>query len=267
MMLKMLKYPRTAHLQGSALQFGDSGSDQVRYADLAGKWIVVEEKMDGANAGLRFDGEAQLWLQSRGHFLQGGAREKHFALFKTWANAHDAALYAVLADRYYVFGEWMFAKHTVFYDALPHYFLEFDVFDLQKQCFLSTPARRELLKDLPIVSVPVLYEGVAPRHLKDLLALIGESTAKTSTWRTRLETVAKQTNQDPLRVLAETESSDLMEGLYLKIETPSETIGRLKWVRADFLQTIVDNDSHWHSRPIIPNQLRAGVDIFSEGGV
>ena len=48
---------------------------------------------------------------------------------KQWANAHRDAFYEVLGSRYIMYGEWMYAKHSVFYDALPHYFLEFDVLD------------------------------------------------------------------------------------------------------------------------------------------
>ena len=49
--LEILKYPRTPHLRGSRLQAGDS-ADDVPYAALAGRQIVVEEKLDGANAAL-----------------------------------------------------------------------------------------------------------------------------------------------------------------------------------------------------------------------
>jgi RNA ligase len=65
----------------------------------------------------------------------------------------------VLGDRYVLYGEWLYAKHTVFYNALPHYFLEYDVLDLHTQQFLSTQVRRVLLAALPIVSVPVLIDS------------------------------------------------------------------------------------------------------------
>ena len=42
----MVKYPRTPHLQGSRLQKGDDGSDQTPYRQLAGQYLVIEEKMD-----------------------------------------------------------------------------------------------------------------------------------------------------------------------------------------------------------------------------
>lgn len=256
------KYPRTPHLVGSRLQPGDSDVSQVPYSSLAGRYIVVEEKMDGANAGVRFDGNAQLWLQSRGHYLVGGGRERHFNLLKSWASAHEGRLFDILSDRYLMYGEWMYSKHTVFYDRLPHYFLEFDIRDTKEEVFLSTQARREMLAGSPVVSVPVLYEGIAPRRVEDLVAMVRPSLAKTATWRSTLRGAAIREGIDPERVVRETESSDLSEGLYIKIEEGGRTVGRLKWVRADFLQIILENDSHWLSRPIVPNQLAPGVDIF-----
>ena len=71
----LYKYPRTRHLQGSRLQPGDEGLAAVPFADLVGRYLVVEEKVDGANAGIRFDRAGILKLQSRGHYLTGGLRE------------------------------------------------------------------------------------------------------------------------------------------------------------------------------------------------
>lgn len=260
----IIKYPRTPHLEGSSLQAGDEDLSQAPYSSIAGKFIVVEEKMDGANAGIRFTGDAELRLQSRGHYLTGEGREKHFRLLKSWANAHEEHLFEILSDRYLMYGEWMHSKHTVFYDWLPHYFLEFDLFDTHSKTFLSTGARRELLAGSPVVSVPVLYEGIAPRHQKDLLALIKPSLAKSEAWRETLRTTAIRQGLDASRVIQETEGSDLAEGIYIKVEDGNETVNRLKWVRSGFLQTITENDSHWLSRPVVPNQLAPGIDIFAE---
>ena len=136
-MLSIVKYPRTPHLEGSRLQPGDEDLDQVPFAELAGRNLVVEEKLDGANAGLRFDAAGRLYLQSRGHFLTGGPREKHFNLFKQWANGLAVALWDRLSTRYVLYGEWLYAKHTIFYDRLPQYFLEFDALDTDSGEFLS----------------------------------------------------------------------------------------------------------------------------------
>ena len=119
---KMTKYPRTPHLEGSRLQAGDEDLEQVQFKTIIGKMIAVEEKCDGANSAISFDKSGELLLQSRGHYLVGGAREKHFDLLKQWATIHQRALYEVLGTRYIMFGEWLYAKHSLFYDSLAHYF-------------------------------------------------------------------------------------------------------------------------------------------------
>jgi hypothetical protein len=261
--MRMRKYPRTPHLEGSRRQPGDGDLDSVPFEAIRGRHVVVEEKIDGANAGLRFDEGGELLLQSRGHFLTGGVREKQFNLFKQWAAAVADRLLSVLGDRYALYGEWLYAKHTVYYDLLPHYFLEFDILDLETGDFLSTDARQGLLAGLPIVSVPVLYAGVATT-LDDLVGLVGPSLYKSRAWKANLTAAAGKRGLDAEQVGRETDKSDLMEGLYLKVEEGGRVVERYKWVRADFLTTILDSGTHWLRRPVVPNRLRDGVDLFGE---
>jgi hypothetical protein len=263
-MIELIKYPRTPHLEGSRLQAGDEDLQQVPLAALRDAHVVIEEKVDGANAAFRFDDDGRLHLQSRGHFLSGGDRERHFDLFKRWAAAHQARLHAALGSRFVVFGEWVYGKHTIFYDRLPHYFLEYDVLDTTgAREWLSTPARRRLLAELPIASVPVLYEGRTPRDVAALRALVGPSHYKSPGWRDALAVSAAAAGVDVDRAVRETDPEDTMEGLYIKAETDDEVVGRYKWIRASYLQAVVDSGSHWHARPIVPNALAPGTDIFS----
>ena len=95
-MRALVKYPRTPHLEGSRLQVGDHDLQRIPFRDLEGRFVVVEEKVDGANAALRFNSAGEVFLQSRGHYLRGGAREKHFNLFKRWAKAKASAFWPVL---------------------------------------------------------------------------------------------------------------------------------------------------------------------------
>ena len=254
------KYPRTQHIQGSRLQKGDEDLSQVRFDDLKGLHLVIEEKMDGANAGISFDSSGRMLLQSRGHHLMGGPRERHWALFKTWAASHEAALLEVLEDRYVMYGEWMYAKHTVYYDLLPHYFLEFDILDRSTGEFLSTPARRRLLRGSPVTSVFVLHEG--PIDHQSLERLVRPSYFKSGNWRQNLIRAANEANVDPEVAVRQTDGSDDMEGLYIKVESSDAVKQRLKWVRASFTNSILDSDGHWLDRPIIPNRLAPGVVLF-----
>jgi hypothetical protein len=260
-MPRMHKYPRTHHLEGSRLQPGDEDLSSMPLRALEGRHIVVEEKVDGGNAGISFDEEGTLYLQSRGHFLDGGPRERHFALFKAWANRWRRELREALGSRYVLYGEWLYAKHTVFYDALPHYFLEFDALDTQTGVFLSTPRRRDLLEGLPVVSVPVVWEGRGERFV-DPASWIRPSLYKSEGWRERLAVLCRELGLREERVVAETDRSDLAEGLYVKVEEDGRVLERYKFIRPSFLQAVLESESHWLDRPVVPNQLEAGVDLF-----
>ena len=108
-----------AHIAGSGIQSGDVDLAVVPYSALAGRHLVVEEKMDGANCAIRFAPDGALLLQSRGHYLAGGPRERQFDLLKAWAGRRAPALWDVLGDRYVLYGEWVYARHTIYYTALP----------------------------------------------------------------------------------------------------------------------------------------------------
>ncbi|KMJ92277.1 DNA ligase [Achromobacter xylosoxidans] len=261
--LELFRYPRTPHLEGSRLQEGDHGHDHVPYRELRGLRLVVEEKLDGANTGISFSPAGDLLLQSRGHYLVGGGRERQFNFIKAWAQAHAGWLLQRLEDRYVMYGETLSKKHSVFYDALPHHFFEFDVLDRRTGQFLSTAARRELLAGGPVLSVPVLYDGLAPARLADLKALLRPSLAKTARWRDAFEATVRREGLDLALAWRQCDKSDLSEGLYIKVEADGRTLGRYKWVRADFVQAILAADKHHSEQPYVPNQLAPGVDLYA----
>lgn len=248
------KYPRTPHLPGSRLQPGDHGLPVADFTAIAGRHVVVEEKVDGANAALSFDAGGGLLLQSRGHFLTGGPRERHFAPFKAWASGVRQELWERIGSRYVVYGEWLYAKHTIYYDSLPSWFLEFDVLDLETDRFLATPARRHLLRGLPVHSVPVLHQGPIADPAA-LTRLVAPSRYKSPVWRRRLAEAASVAPHRPDLVARQSDPSDLMEGLYVKVEEHGAVVARYKYVRHDFLTRVIDAESHWQSRPILPNRL------------
>ena len=247
----IIKYPRTQHIEGSRLQAGDEDLSQLPFEAFLGRHIVIEEKIDGANSAVSFDGEGNLLLQSRGHYLTGGYREKHYNLFKQWAGVHKDALFRALSSRYVMYGEWMYAKHSIYYDALPHYFMEFDILDRETDRFLDTASRREITKNLPVCSVPVLGEGIFKKK-EEVLKHLGNSRFITENHLENLRLAAK--------ILRETDAAMTMEGLYLKIEEMGEVKMRAKFVRASFLQTVEQSGSHWLERPIVPNGTTNTID-------
>ena len=251
----IIKYPRTQHLEGSRLQAGDEDLSQVSFSEILGKYIIIEEKIDGANTAISFNDDGDPLLQNRGHYLYGGHRERHYNLFKNWANLHQDAFFDILGCRYIMYGEWMYAKHTVFYDALPDYFMEFDIYDREKNVFLSTEERRKLTSQLPMIySVPVLGQGIY-KNKEAVLSLMGNSNYITEKHLDTLRTIAERMDIDPERQLRETDPSMLMEGLYIKIEENGTVTERVKFVRASFLQCVNESQTHWQHRPIVPNQV------------
>ncbi len=257
--IKICKYPRTPHMEGSRLQPGDEDLSQIPFEEIKGRHLVAEEKVDGANSAVSFDAGGELLLQSRGHYLTGGYRERHYNLMKKWATAHRDELYQVLGTKYIMYGEWVYAKHTVFYDALPHYFLEFDILDRETGIFLDTPTRHELLKDTTVVSVPVLGSGCYKTR-EELLKLLRQSRFVTGNQRQNLWDAAVRLGLDPEKNCNETELSGMMEGLYLKVEENGQVTNRMKYVRAAFLQCVDFSEQHWIDKPIIPNQLAVPME-------
>ncbi|MDJ1472632.1 RNA ligase family protein [Xanthocytophaga flava] len=261
-MITIKKYPRTRHIEGSRLQKGDEDLKSVPFEEIKGKFLVIEEKMDGANAGISFSERGELLLQSRGHYLTGGYRERHFDLLKTWANTYAPQMWDVIGDEYIIYGEWMYAKHTVYYTDLPHYFLEFDIYDKVKDVFLSTFQRRDILEFMPFMkSVKILFEGPLT-HKEQFYDFITHShfindhhmeclKSDCEKLGLRYDIAAKETNPSPV-----------MEGLYIKQENEQIVEDRFKFVRADFLTSILDSETHWLDRPIIPNRLAEGVNLF-----
>lgn len=213
--------------------------------------VVVEEKIDGANAAIHFK-NGKLILQSRGHVLMGGDKEILFAHFVRWAYKRLPDLLNILGDQYIAYGEWCFAKNRIFYDSLPDYFIEFDIWDKQNNCFLSTPRRQALLRSGPLTSVAILHRGLF-RNAPAFGSFIGPSRYKTSKWRSQYDELMKSDFSSHYHD-SETDLSILMEGVYVKVEDQDKVIGRMKAPREEF-EKIHTDDSKWLRRPLFPNLL------------
>lgn len=154
------------------------------------------------------------------------------------------------------------SKHTIFYTDLPHSFLEFDIADRQADVFLSTERRAALLHAVPfVVSVRVLHTGTVP-SLAALQALVGCSRFIADDHHAQLQAACTAHGLDPAQVQRETDPSPVMEGLYIKAEAGDVVTGRFKSIWAGFLQTVLDSERHWQDHPLLPNRLRAGVEMF-----
>ena len=165
------KYPRTPHLFGSTGTDDDkhlSEAESLRF--VADESLIVEEKIDGTNVGIHFSDDGALVLQCRGHLITEGMHPQ-YDLFKQWAAVKRHALEKQLENRFILFGEWVYARHSVHYRQLTHYFFEFDIYDKQRGVFLDLSSRLSLIDGTGIHTVPVIHTGVVSRD--DLNNLIG----------------------------------------------------------------------------------------------
>lgn len=238
-----IKYPRTPHL------FGSKGTDDDRHmnakdsaAFIANPSLIAEEKLDGTNTGIHFASSGRMVLQCRGHEITEGMHPQ-YDLFKQWTAVKRPVLEAMLGDRFILFGEWLYAKHSVLYRALPHYFFEFDIYDKEARCFLSLDRRLAMLDGAGIHTVPIVHTGSA--KYEQLLACITESAFQSEF-------------DNPLTGRVDA----WMEGLYLRIEADGTAVGRAKIVRPEFVQRVKLSE-HWQHQQMIPNQLEEGADIWS----
>ena len=265
---ELLKYPRTQHIEGSGLSKDDI-SEMVPITELFGKHLVIECKIDGSNTGISFNSDLELLLQCRGHFLKGGRDWPEFDQFKVWANTWKDQLFDILTNRYIMYGEWMGTFHSVFYDNLPHFFMEFDIWDKQEKCFLNTGRRHNLLSQatIPIHSVRVIKEGVF-NNKEDILSCVGRSTFVSESSPKVLESLLRKykLSEEEIKVLMILNKDQLMEGLYIKWEENGIVKGRYKFVRPIFVQTILDYGKHWLDRQSIPNSLSPSANMFAMKG-
>jgi hypothetical protein len=238
-----VKYPRTPHL------FGSKGTDDDKHLGaaesarfLADASLIVEEKLDGTNVGIHFGSDGKMALQCRGHLITEGMHPQ-YDLFKQWAVVKRPALEERLGDRLILFGEWVYARHSVHYRQLPHYFFEFDIYDKEARAFLSLERRLSLIEGAGIQTVPVLHAGALDRG--QLEALIGPSR-----FDSRFENPISGT------------TDDVMEGLYLRTEAEGVVTGRAKLVRPEFVEK-VKRSEHWQHQAMTPNLLREGADLWS----
>ena len=240
---EFVKYPRTPHI------FGSRGTDDDKHLGepdsrrlIADESLIIEEKLDGTNVGIHFSNEGAMVLQCRGHLITEGMHPQ-YDLFKQWSAVKRPVLEDRLESRYILFGEWVYARHSVHYRQLPHYFFEFDIYDKQSEDFLSLERRLVLLAGTGIRTVPVLHVGTLDRE--KLVGLIGAS---------RFDSLF----ENPLTNCID----HLMEGLYLRTEANGVVTGRAKFVRPEFVEKVKQSE-HWQYQSMTVNRLKEGADIWS----
>jgi hypothetical protein len=151
-------------------------------------------------------------------------------------------LKTMLGSRFILYGEWLYAKHSVHYCKLPHYFFEFDIYDKDADQFLDLDTRLRILEGTGLRTVQVIHHGRVTAS--ELQSLIGPSAFDSAF-------------DNPV-----TGNTDhLMEGLYLRTEAGGYVTGRAKMVRPEFVERVKQSE-HWQHQKMLPNLLEAGADIW-----
>ncbi len=225
---EFFKFPSTPHL--ATLAGVDIRDDKVltefERSEFLRHELAVEEKVDGANLGVSFDANGSIRAQNRGAYLQlpGLGQWKKLG---EWLAPRTDVLSEHLSDRYILFGEWCYARHSVFYDRLPDWFLAFDIYDRESRRFLSSTRRDRMIEKMHLSKVPSLARGRF--SYPELQHLLSQSKL----------------------------SDQPAEGIYLRFDQGDWLAQRAKLVRPAFIQAV---QQHWSRSAIRPNRIRTETE-------
>lgn len=224
-MSEFFRFPQTPHL--AWLGVNPPRDDKVlspeETEELLQAEVVIEEKLDGANLGFSVSPEGGIRAQNRGNYLHSPLPAQ-FSRLDEWLACHEDRLFDLLGDHLIAFGEWCAARHTLDYDALPDWWLLFDIYDRKEQRFWSTRRRNALAEQLGVSTVPCLHRGQT-------------SLAQLQHWITTDNSNFRQGG---------------IEGVVVRRENDDWLTDRAKLVHPNFTQAIVE---HWRSRAIDWNRL------------
>lgn len=229
--MSFFKFPRTPHLflmPGSSTRDDKLMSNQETSDFLRNK-ILIEEKIDGANVGFSLDDNNVIKIQNRGNYIRPGEHPQFSPLFD-WTYQKQQLFQDYLGQRYILFGEWCYLKHSIHYTSLPDWFIGFDIYDKSEKKFLSVERRNITFERLGVHKIYKVEEGIYTR--KDLITLLDNTSSAYG--------------------------PEHLEGLYFRQEQSDWLLNRAKLVRSEFLSGI---EIHWKKLPLVKNQIGASDKI------
>jgi RNA ligase len=163
----MSKYPRTLHLPQSP---GGTRDDRrhVSLATFVGRPLVITEKLDGSN----------VCMQASGCFARSHNQAPQHPSFDAFKAMH-ARVASCIPDRFQVFGEWVYAKHSILYTRLPSYLHTIGIRDTSDRSWLSWDDVGLWSQSLQVPTVPVLATETfdSEQALAKLIHDLGASSA------------------------------------------------------------------------------------------
>lgn len=225
-----MKYPRMLRIP-----LDDERRENKRYATM----VDLKELLDGmVFIGEKFDGSIVSFTNEDDDIVTGGRRReimrngilkervKAYIKLDAWYWNNYSALMDI-PEGYTLIGEWLFAKHTIFYKSLPDWWICFDVYD--GTTFLEEYEKRKIIDNLGFEEVPTLAYGRL--NMEDLERL---ATLKWSYY------------------------GDRTEGFVVKNYSKQLF---MKYVKHEF-DTDLELSEHWLKQPLEVNKLRKEKSLF-----
>ena len=175
-------FPRTKHLCSlSKASSDDLIATAQEYQDFMSTYIFAEEKVDGANCGVTWY-QNNLVIRNRRHVLSKNytkdtPAKKQFVPLWTWAYDNKNKfnyLKKQLGFMPSVYGEWVYARHTLGYDKLPDWFIAYDIWSTDDKCFINPDIAKPLLINSGLVTTTTLMEGYL--DIETILKLMFENS-------------------------------------------------------------------------------------------
>jgi RNA ligase len=207
----MRKYPRTPHLPYSRTI---SEEDAIAKKDyLLGKEVVVLEKMDGECTAMYSD------------YIHARSLDSAHHPSRSWVKQLHAKVKSQIPENMIIYGENLYAKHSIPYSNLNSYFMVFNI-HIFPSLWLSWRDVRNTVELIGLHTVPLLYEGVWTERLASELIKHVEADPNTEGFVVRLASSFTEKNW-------------------------KESIG--KYVSSNFE---ISSD-HWTKNRLIANKLKA----------
>ena len=123
-----------------------------------GDLIYIEEKIDGSNAAIRYDGEIDsIVAQSRKNILNPMNTLRGFYEFTQRLDINKVR--DILGDNLCLFGEWLVSHAVPYPDNKYSNFYAYDLYDLDRNEYLPQEKAIEVATELNLPYVPIFYTG------------------------------------------------------------------------------------------------------------
>lgn len=233
-----IKYPSTRHLPWShERDDDDTAHDSIEF--LTGYPLIATVKMDGGNCMLVKDTDEPIRARNGRQ-----ADKEHFDMAKQWYWNNN--LYQEIPEYMQVFGEWLYAKHSIHYGCdceeecedvgppLRDYFQVFGMYDTRYNLWLSWHETVELATEWGLTMAPYATDVYGELYFDEPY----------EAW-------------DVLYDLSQKVVDDGHEGIVVRSAHPfhygqiDERLG--KYVRPGHVK---DGETHWSKRPLVQNNLQ-----------